>query len=237
MGLLARFQTSLERSTVRDILVNKKVDMSDQASREELLRLGAIPKKRKLPADMLPAVVDDDEEAEGEEDEEDYEMVDASGDGDKVAVARAPPLVDYADDDAEEVADLRAVFDEDIEDEPVSSALAALLHNARARAAGCRVDVERAGRARGHERRDQGTRRKHARRRRGLVRHQRPAQQDGTAAEGGLSAHARRARVSRTSSLCYLRTGGAACNLVSQHSLFFRRHIGKRRRMLVCICS
>ncbi|KAI6228046.1 PPIase cyclophilin-type domain-containing protein [Aphelenchoides besseyi] len=67
MHFLQRFQTTMKRGTVQDILTNKNVDISDLPSREELIREGAIPKKRKLPADMMP---DYEEEEEGMETEE-----------------------------------------------------------------------------------------------------------------------------------------------------------------------
>ena len=70
MGLLARFQTALQRSTVRGVLVNHKIDMSDQKSREELLRDGAVRKLRKIPADMQAS--NEDDELEDGDDEDDF---------------------------------------------------------------------------------------------------------------------------------------------------------------------
>lgn len=54
MSLLNRFQTTLQRSSVQGVLTGKKVDTSDLKTTKELLRESAVPKPRKIPADMLP---------------------------------------------------------------------------------------------------------------------------------------------------------------------------------------
>jgi hypothetical protein len=60
MALMNRFQTKLQRSSVAGVLSNKKIDTSDLMTVKELLRETAVPKKRPLPADMMPR--DDDGE-------------------------------------------------------------------------------------------------------------------------------------------------------------------------------
>jgi len=103
MSLLKRFQTTLTRSSVQDVLTNKKVDTSDLKTVSEVLTEAAVPKKRKLPKDMLPEedesesreiYVEDTipEEIKPEFDEEASDQEDAMWLG-HVLVAAEPPLV------------------------------------------------------------------------------------------------------------------------------------------------
>ncbi|KAI6242815.1 PPIase cyclophilin-type domain-containing protein [Aphelenchoides fujianensis] len=98
MHILQKFQTTLKRATggVEDILRNKK-----------LIKEGAVPKKRKLPADMLPDYGEDEEEYEEEEEEEQEEKMD---------VQQPPP------DDANKLR-----FDEEAVDETSGTWMAAPL--------------------------------------------------------------------------------------------------------------
>jgi hypothetical protein len=44
----------MERSSVQGVLNNRKVDTTDLPTIREILKETAVPKKRKLPADMMP---------------------------------------------------------------------------------------------------------------------------------------------------------------------------------------
>jgi hypothetical protein len=54
MALLNRFQTKMQRTTVQGVMANKQVETGDLPTVKELLRASAVPKPRRIPADMLP---------------------------------------------------------------------------------------------------------------------------------------------------------------------------------------